>query len=247
MFLKSKSVTKHPLTQAQKFPKPTSKDQEKAKEVIVVSTHFPFLLELSFGTQVDHLPRNSMRKRNSPSYVLRMALLRHSSFFPLQYTPDWVTYIYLTVELFLFCYVMLSTLMRIGKDHMLTHFMSKPFVWKILYDCVFSSWFPSRSLFAQATYAASFKGCSVQLLLRGFKDISAKRVIVTSLFCHYSAIIPPLFVLGFEIWAHVGHVFWCSLTLEFSISLSDWPIYAYSSWGRCGNGKVYFLIIVHRV
>lgn len=146
-----------------------------------------------------------------------------------------------------FCYVMLSTLMRIGKDHMLTHFMSKPFVWKILYDCVFSSWFPSRSLFAQATYAASFKGCSVQLLLRGFKDISAKRVIVTSLFCHYSAIIPPLFVLGFEIWAHVGHVFWCSLTLEFSISLSDWPIYAYSSWGRCGNGKVYFLIIVHRV
>ncbi|KAK2560726.1 Ankyrin repeat domain-containing protein 27 [Acropora cervicornis] len=29
----SKSVTKHPLTQAQKFPKPTSKDQEKAKEI----------------------------------------------------------------------------------------------------------------------------------------------------------------------------------------------------------------------
>ncbi|XP_044175914.1 ankyrin repeat domain-containing protein 27-like isoform X2 [Acropora millepora] len=30
---RSKSVTKHPLTQAQKFPKPTSKDQEKAKEI----------------------------------------------------------------------------------------------------------------------------------------------------------------------------------------------------------------------
>ena len=240
MFLKSKSVTKHPLTQAQKFPKPTSKDQEKAKEVIVVSTHFPFLWELFFGTQVDHLPRNSMRKRNSPSYVLRMAFLRCSSFFPLQYTPDWVTYIYLTVELFLLCYVMLSTLMRIGKDHMLTHFMSKPFARKILCDCVFSSWFPSRSLFAQATHAGSFKGCSVQLHLRGFKnlqDISAKRVII----------IPPFFAQGFEIWAHVGHVFSCSLTLEFSISLTDWPIYAYSSWGRCGNGKVYFLIVVHRV
>lgn len=30
-----------------------------------------------------------------------------AALFPLQYTPDWVTYIYLTVELFLFCYVML--------------------------------------------------------------------------------------------------------------------------------------------
>ena len=62
-----------------------------------------------------------------------------AALFPLQYTPDWVTYIYLTVELFLFCYVMLRTIMRIGKDHMLTHYMSKPFARKILSDWVFSS------------------------------------------------------------------------------------------------------------
>ena len=87
MFLKSKSVTKQPLTQAQNFPKPTSKDQEKAKEVIVVSTHFPFLWQLFFLTQVDHIPRNSVRKRNSPSYVLRMPFLRCSSFFSLAIYP----------------------------------------------------------------------------------------------------------------------------------------------------------------
>jgi len=96
---------KQPLIQAQKFPKPTSKDQEKAKEVIVVFTHFPFyescFLELKLTISLLIQWGREIARAMCYGWLSYGA----AAFFPLQYTPDWVTCSYLTMELFLLCYV----------------------------------------------------------------------------------------------------------------------------------------------
>ena len=171
-----------------------------------------------------------------------------AALFPLQYTPDWVTYIYLTVELFLFCYVMLcqGQSCALGRITCWRITWANPLrgkYWVIGFsvldslrdDCL-------RKWLKQPVSKVAVCSCSYEAL-----KTSKTFPLNASLLHHYSAIIPPLFLLGLEF----GHVLatWFGVLwpLNFSMSLTDWPIYAYSSRGRCGNGKVYFLMIVHRV